>query len=63
MSKKQCMSESERALLKKYVHFMAGFEECSIYDDYKEADPHISDEEFSKAFDLIRTLSREGMVC
>lgn len=64
--KEQCFSEKEKNLLKRYVSFMTGFEESSLYDDYKEYDentPKITDEEFGEAFDLIRTLGREGRVC
>jgi len=55
------LTEEGKNLLKRYLHFMAGFEESSIYDDYKENDtlePKFTDEEYADARDLIRRLTK-----
>ena len=51
------MKKSERELLKRYLSFMAGFEESMLYQDYKMAEEDCTDSDYQDAIDLISSLS------
>lgn len=49
------LTTEEKHAIKKYLKFMQGFEESSLYDDYKAVD-NITDEEYSKTIDILYKL-------
>jgi hypothetical protein len=55
------LTKEEKRLLKRYLKFMRGFEESSLYEDYQEVEG-MGDDEYAEAVDLIWKLS-QGKVC
>lgn len=56
------MNEKEKAILRRYLEFIQGFEESTVYEDYKEYEHDHgrpwSDEDYEKAMRLLRRLSK-----
>jgi hypothetical protein len=55
-------TQEGKDLLKKYLDFMEGFSESTVYDDYqkyqKDIGKPITDQEYADAVELIRRLSK-----
>jgi len=50
------ITEQEKILLKRYLQFMAGFEESTLYEDYKSVE-ELTDQEYADAIELIRRIA------
>jgi hypothetical protein len=50
------LDNKKRDLLKRYLQFMVGFEESTLYLDYKEAE-EFSDNDYKRAIDLIENIA------
>lgn len=63
IEKKMLLTQKGKNLLKRYLDFMEGFSENTLYDDYKQFNENhkenpFTDEEYDDACDLIRRLTQ-----